>query len=157
MSNLNINQFAQVAVRGQQDLTIAKSGVISGLVSANNSGAIDAGDFVDLDSANTVVGQPAFVSAAPTDQNFGNMVLDVKTASAVAPNTIQVAARFHGPVIWLVAAGTIAAGAFVEQTTVPANGDVVTLGTSTNKLRGQALDPGTLGNLMRVILIPAQA
>jgi hypothetical protein len=158
MSNLNINQFAQVAVRGQQDLSIARSGVISGMVSAANGATpVDAGDFVDLDPANAIVGQPSFISAAATDVNFGNMVLDVKTASALTPNTIQVAARFHGPVVWLIAAGTIAPGALVEQSTVPANGDVVTFGTSTSKLRGVALDPGSLGNLMRVILVPAAA
>ncbi len=90
MSNLNINQFAQVPVRGQQDLQIARSGIISGAVSANNTTTpINAGDFVDLDPANTLVGQPQFISAAYTDVNFGNMIFDPKAGEVFTPNTIQ--------------------------------------------------------------------
>ena len=70
----------------------------------------------------------------------------------LTPGVIQVATGFRGPVVWLVAGGTINPGTFVEQansTTL----DVVAYGTSSSKLRGIALDPGTSGNLMRVILM----
>lgn len=152
MSTLNINQFGQVAIRGQQDLGIAGSGILSGMVSAANGATpIAAGDAVLLDPAVTVVGQPQFISAGVGDVAFGYMIYDPKTASALTPNTIQVAMRFRGPVLWLVAAGTIAPGALVEQ--AAANGDVQTL--AAGKLRGIALDPGTLGQLLRVVLVPA--
>lgn len=150
MSTLNINQFGQVAIRGQQDLGIASSGILSGMVSAaNTTTPIAAGDAVKLDPAVTVVGQPQFVSAASTDVAFGYMIYDPKSASVLTPGQIQVAMRVRGPVLWLVAAGTIAPGALVEQAT--SSGDVQTL--ASGHLRGIALDPGTVGNLLRVVLI----
>ena len=153
MSTLNINSFGQVAVRGQQDLSIARSGILSGMVSAaNTTTAINAGDAVDLDSAVTVVGQPQFVTALYTDVAFGYMILDPKGAAILTPGQIQVACRFTGPVLWLVAGGTINPGTFVEQAN-SASVDVVAYGTSSSKLRGIALDPGTINNLMRVILV----
>lgn len=151
MSTLNINQFAQVAVLGQLDQQISRSGVIQGMVSAaNTTTPIAAGDAVDLDPANTVVGAPQFITALDTDSSFGYMIYDVKSADVLTPGFIQVACNFVGPVMWLLAGGTIAAGAAVEQTAVA--GTVNTYGTTTSKLRGWALDPGTTGQLMRVIL-----
>lgn len=150
-TNININQFAQTTVRGALDQQIARSGVIQGMVSAaNTTTPITAGDAVDLDPAVTVVGQPQFITALNTDSSFGYMIGDPKASSVLTPGTIQVAMNFVGPVMWLIAAGTIAPGAAVEQ--AASGGDVVTYGTATSKLRGWALDPGTLGNLMRVIL-----
>ena len=152
MSTLNINAFSQTAVLGQQDLSILRSGVLSGMVSAANGATpIVAGDSVALDPANTVVGQPQFISAALTDISFGVMIMDPKSASVVTPGQIQVACRFTGPVIWLLAAGTINPGQLVESTA--AAGTVNVYGTSSSKLRGIALDPGTVGQLMRVILV----
>lgn len=152
MSNLNINLFEQVAVRGQQDLAIAHSGILSGMVSAASGATpILAGDAVKLDPAVTVVGQPQFLKAVAADASavaIGYAIMDPKSSSVLTPGQIQVALRFHGPVLWLTAAATIAPGAQVEQ--VNAGGDVQTLAAGT--LRGIALDPGTVGNLMRVIL-----
>ncbi len=152
MSQLNINQFAQVPVRGQLDLQIARQGVIQGAVSANQGTPLNSGDFVDLDPAQTAIGQPQFISALYTDVNFGNMIFDPKAAEVSTPNSVQVAARQIGPVIWLVAGGTINPGQFVEQAN-SSTYDVVVYGTASSKLRGQALDPGSVGNLMRVILV----
>ena len=105
-----------------------------------------------LDSAVTVVGQPQFVTAAYTDVAFGYMILDPKGAAILTPGQIQVACRFTGPVIWLVAGATINPGTFVEQAN-SSSVDVVAYATSSSKLRGIALDPGTVNNLMRVILV----
>jgi hypothetical protein len=155
-SPLNINQFAQTAIRGQLDQQIAKTGVIQGQVSATNGAtAINAGDAVDLDSTVTVVGAPQFITALTSDSCFGYSAYDVKADAVLTPLFIQVAAFYTGPVMWLIAGGTINPGQFVEQSTV-AGSDVVVYGTSTNKVRGVALDPGTTGNLMRVILAGAQ-
>jgi hypothetical protein len=155
MSTLNINQFAQVAVRGQADQQIARSGILQGLVSAaNTTTPISPGDAVDLDPAITVVGAPQFITALDSDSSFGYMVFDPKSSSVLTPGVIQVAMNYTGPVLWLTAAGTIAPGAFVEQ--AAAGGDVVLFGTATSKVRGIALDPGSAGQLMRVILVGAQ-
>ena len=155
MSNLNINQFAQVAIRGQLDLQISASGVLQGPVSAaNTTTAITAGTAVDLDPAVTVVGAPQFITALYSDSAFGYMAYDVKTSSALTPTYIQVATGYRGPVMWLSAGGTINPGQFVEQAN-SASVDVVVYGTSSSKIRGIALDPGATGNLMRVILLQA--
>lgn len=155
MSNLNINQFAQSTVRGALDQQIAARGTIQGMVSAaNTTTPIKAGDAVDLDPAVTVVGAPQFITALYTDSAFGYCAFDVKSDSTLTPNFIQVASGYRGPAMWLVAGGTINPGQFVEQAN-SVSYDVVVYGTSSSKLRGVALDPGTIGNLMRVILLPA--
>lgn len=153
MSTLNINQFEQVPVRGQQDLKIAPSGVLSGLVSANQVGPLEAGDAVMLDSAITVAGTPQFIAAGVGDVAHGYMIFDPKASTVVAPNAMQVAMRFAGPILWLTAAATVRPGFFVEQ--AAAGGDVQEL--ASGKLRGLALDYATVGQLLRVILVQAEA
>ena len=92
MSTININQFSQVAIRGELDQQISHSGVIQGLVSAaNTTTAITPGDAVDLDSAVTVAGTPQFITAVNTDSNFGYMIFDPKSSSVLTPGVIQVA------------------------------------------------------------------
>lgn len=155
MSTLNINQFAQVPVRGQLDQQIARSGVVQGMVSAaNTTTPIEPGDAVDLDPAITVVGAPQFITALYTDVSFGYMIYDPKSSSVLTPGVIQVAMRWVGPTIWLIAGGTIQPGALVEQAN-SSTYDVVTFGTSSSKVRGVALDPGSIGQLMRVVLAGA--
>ena len=155
MSNIQINQFAQVAVLGQLDLGISNSGIIEGIVSANNGAtAINAGDAVKLDSAVTVVGAPQFLTAAYTDGEaqgvIGYAAFTVKDSAVLTPDVISVGLFYRGPVMWLLAGGTINPGQAVEQTAVA--GTVNVYATSTSKLRGIALDPGVTGQLMRVIL-----
>ena len=152
MTLININQFAQTTVRGALDQQIAKSGVVQGQVSAaNTTTPIEAGDFVDLDPAVTVVGAPQFTTALDTDKAFGVMVFDPKASTVLTPGVIQVAMLRNGPVVWLTASNTIAPGALVEQ--AASGGDVALYGTATSILRGLALDPGSAGNLMRVVLL----
>ncbi len=151
---LNINQFEQAAVLGQLDQQISRSGVVQGIVSAaQTTTPLTAGMAVNLDPANTIVGIPQFTKALLTDVSFGFMIYDPKAASVLTPNAVQVAMRWTGPTMWLLAGGTIAPGALVESTS--ADGTVVTFGTSSSKIRGLALDPGTTGALLRVILIGA--
>lgn len=150
MSTINVNQFAQVPVRGETDLQIAKSGIITGIISPNQATPLKAGDAVMLDPAITAPGTPAFIGAGVGDVALGYMILDPKAGTASAPESIQVALRLSGPVIWLVANGTIPPGSLVEQ--APAN-DVQVL--AAGKLRGLALDYAVAGQLLRVILAPA--
>lgn len=151
MSNLNINQFAQTPVRGETDLSIARSGVLSGAVSAAQATPLEAGDAVILDPAITVAGLPQFKAAATSDVAFGYMILDPKAATVAEPNVMQVACRVTGPVIWLLAAATIPPGSLVEQTAGPNDVQVLAAG----KLRGIALDYATVGQLTRVLLTSA--
>lgn len=154
MSTLNINQFAQVPVRGQTDLQIAKSGIISGQVSANQGlTPLEAGDAVMLDSAITVAGLPQFISAGVGDVAHGYFIFDPKASTVLTPADIQVAMRWVGPVVWLLAAGTIPPGSFVEQTAGPNDVQVLAAG----KLRGLALDYATIGQLTRIMLVGAEA
>lgn len=147
MANLNINQFSQVPVRGQTDLQISKSGVISAQISANQATALNPGDWVKLDSANTSP-VPQLVASAVGDTGLGCLIYDVKRSSFSAGDYVEVAGLF-GTVIWLVAGGTIAPGAAVED-----NGSDQVVTKSANAQKGIALDPGTTGNLLRVMLTP---
>lgn len=154
MSTLNINQFAQLPVRGEQDLSIARSGVLSGVVSAAQATPLKAGDAVIIDPAITTVGGvPQFIAAANADVAFGYVLLDPKLATIPAPVALQVLCRSTGPVVWLVAAATIPPGSPVEQVLV--GGDVQVL--AAGKLRGIALDYATVGQLVRILLTPALA
>lgn len=150
-TNVNINQFQQQPVRGELDLQIAKSGVIQGVISANQATALKAGDFVKLDSAITTGSLPQFIAAAASDSSMFAIAFDPKKASVVAGDIVQVT-FFGGPVMWVVANGTIQMGAAVES--IGGSGtNVQTLASA--KQRGIALDPGTANNLMRIILTNA--
>lgn len=154
MSTLNINQFEQLPVRGQQDLKIALSGVLSGIVSAAQATPLTAGDPVKLDSTVTMKGVPQFLFAGNSDVAHGYMILDPKAATVPTPNAMQVAMRFDGPVIWLLAAATVRPGFFVEQAT---GGGYDVQELAAGKLRGLALDYGTVGQLIRVSLVQDEA
>ena len=149
MSTQNINQFAQQAVRGQLDLQLVKQGIISGRVSENESGDILTGDDLIIDTAITVPGIPQFKKALYTEIADGFMIQDPKASTVVAGDVIQVAFRFYGPIMWLVAGATVTPGAFVEQVDSSTT-DVQVL--ASGKLRGKALDYATVGQLTRVIL-----
>ena len=146
MSNININQFAQTPVRGQLDLQIAKSGVLSGEISVNEAGSIEAGDPVKLDPAATGA-VPQFLAAGPTDDAIGYLVYDVKRTTLVARDAAQVS-YFGGPVMFMEAETALNPGVQVEQN---ANGKVQVL--NTGKLRGLTLDPVAIGGLFRVIIL----
>ncbi len=147
MSNLNVNQFAQVAVRGQTDLQISKNGVLTGQISANQATALNPGDFVELDAAATGP-VPQFIAAPVADTGVGALIFDVKRSSFSAGDYVEVA-FLGGPVIWLIAGATIAPGAAVED-----NGSGRVITKSAQAQKGIALDNGTTGNLLRVILTP---
>lgn len=140
----NINQFSQAPVRGQLDLQITKSGVITGILSANQATELKAGDFVKLDGAITAGFVPQFVEAADNADALGVITRTVKAAKFSAGDAVEVA-YFGGPVIWLVAGATIAPGQQLE-----ASGDFM-IPLNTGKLRGLALDPAVDSALFRMI------
>lgn len=147
--NININQFAQVPIRGQLDLQITKSGVISGVISANQMSSLKAGDAVKLDATVTVGNLPQFVAAAVGDVAIGYLASSVKQDTFVALDACEVVG-LYGPVMWLSADVTILAGAVVDQ---KANGNMEPHGTTPGSTaRAIALDPGVAGQLSRFIL-----
>jgi hypothetical protein len=146
MTDLNLNQFSQVPVKGQLDLQISKSGVISGVVDASQATALVAGQPVKLYASNTGA-EVKFVAAAETDVAIGHVVLNVKKASPEAGDAIEVAGNF-GPVMWLEAGETITPGERVEND----DADDTIQAVSGGKCRGIAIDYATSGNLTRVIL-----
>lgn len=143
---ININQFEQTPVRGQMDLQIARSGVLSGEISADESGAPKAGDPVKLDPNNTGA-IPKFLLATAAQDAIGYIAYDVKQATLVAGDACQVA-FFGGPVMYMTGETALDPGVQVEQN---ANGNVQAL--SAGKLRGLTLDPFTIGGLGRVIIL----
>jgi hypothetical protein len=145
--DLNLNQFAQVPILGQLDLQISKSGVISGTVDASQATALVAGQPVKLYGSNTS-SAPTFVAAGDTDVAIGHVVFDKKKASPEAGDVISVAGNF-GPVMFLEAGETITPGVRVQNQDTDNTVMLVTDG----KVRGIALDYGTVGTLIRVILL----
>lgn len=149
MANLNANQFQQVPIRGEQDLSISKgNGILSVIVSPNQATALKAGDFVIIDATVTTKGNfPFVIDSAQSDVGLVMTVVhDVKKDSYDAGDVMQVSIPFGGPVIFMTAGATIAPGAKVEDAN---DSTVVTL--SGNKLRGFALDPGVAASLLRVL------
>jgi hypothetical protein len=144
---ININSYEQAPVKGQLDLSIPSQGVLlSGRVSASQATALVAGQAVKLDTASGRI--PSFLAAAKGDAAIGFVTRDVKKSSPVAGDVIQVAC--HSCVMWMYAAGTIAAQATVENTD-DGNDSVQT--KSAQVARGIALDPATVGQLFRVLIL----
>lgn len=149
MVTMNPNQFEQGLVPGDLDLNIAMTGIISGMVSANQATALAAGSPVKLDAAVTKGRLPQFVAAAVTDKAIGYVKRTLQKSSFVAGDIIEVTMD-PKPVMWLVAGGTIAMGAAVE--TSGSDPTQVITAAGTNQVRGIALDPGTSGQMIRVVL-----
>lgn len=143
--SININQFAQTPIKGTLDLQISARGVISGLVSDNETDPVTAGAKVKLDTANTGP-IPTFVLADESEEGFGLVIFNTQHATVSAPKAIEVA-YFGGPVIYLEGAGTVAPGAAVQ---FDADGNVEALDSDAQV--GIALDPVAAGVVSRIII-----
>lgn len=142
----NPNQFVQTPEKGQIDLTINPS-VFSVQVDAAQGTALVPGQLVKL--ATTAGGVPKVIaSAAVTDDHFGVIVFNRKTASFPATARMEVAA--WGSVVYMEASAAITRGANVAYA---AAGLKVATAVSTNAIVGRALDTSTGdGSLIRVYL-----
>ncbi len=147
MSTININQFAQTPVQGDPDLQIASSFTITGILSANQASALNAGTPVKLDSAITSGQLPQFVAAAQGDRAFGFIKRTVKQSVFATGDKVEVMSLF-GPVMWLTASGSIACGALLESDSTGAFVET----KSSGALRGIAIDPAADGQLLRVLI-----
>jgi hypothetical protein len=145
MTTLNLNQREQVAIKGQLDLQISRSGILSGVIDASQTDDVVAGQSAKLYASNTGA-EVKFVAAAATDVAIGLFVRDIQKSSMSAGDAVQVAGSF-GPVMWLEAAETVTPGERVE---VSSTGTVQAV--SAGKCRGIVIDYATVGNLTRVIL-----
>ncbi len=149
----NSNLFRQTPVRGQRDLGIVSgSGCIAMQISANESGTLYAGYRVKLDPAITApMPFPQVIAAADNEAAFATISYTAKQSTFVAGAIIE-ALTSVGPIVYQVAAATIAPGAKVEM----ASGFVQT--KAAGSTYGIALDPGGLNGFVRVAtLMPLQA
>lgn len=146
MTQLNTNQFSQVPVKGQLDLQISRSGVISGQISENQEDPLEAGAPVMLDPDNTS-DIPKFLAALKTEVAIGFLSFSVKQSTFSAGDACEVAGDF-GPVMYLEAGDTIEPGMRVEQD--DADGRIVPF--TSQKVRGIALDSAVDGGIFRVII-----
>lgn len=151
MSNtLLTNQFQQGVVAGDLDLNIMAGGAFAGVLSANQDTpavTVQAGTPAKIDTSITAGFVPNFLQAAVSDVAIGYFKRTAKKALFAIGDVVEVAIT-AGPVMWLLAEGTITPGAKVESATDLLG--VVTL--ASGKARGIALDYGTSGQLIRVIL-----
>jgi hypothetical protein len=102
MSNLQINQFQQVPVRGQVEMEPLQTGTLSCQVSNNQATSLKAGDPVTLDTTITVgPGKPPQIIAAATAVTIGYVIHSAKQDSFAALEMVEIA-YFGGPIIWLL-------------------------------------------------------
>ncbi len=151
-TTLYTNQFAQNVTIGDFDLDIMRSGRIAGILSPNQSSAVQAGFPAKIDTtiayaAGSVIN---FLQAALTDLAFGFFAPTVQnlTFASGVPTPVQVAG-FYGPVMWMLANATITPGATVYN---DSTGAFVNVTGGSNKARGIALDYAVTGQALRVMI-----
>lgn len=149
---VNQNQFELKPLKGALDLAINSTRVISGVVSANQATALLPGQRVKLDTTAQVF-TPSFVAAGDNEAAIGVVVYNSRNASSLtAGRPVEVAGAF-GPVMWMEAGSTFAAGDTVYQT-----GVTVDSTSGSHKKAGIALDGASaIGDLCRVIIIEPQS
>jgi len=151
-TQLYTNQFGQSVQIGNLDLDIMRSGRIAGILSPNQASAVVAGNPAAIDTtiAYTAGSVINFILATANVLAFGFFTPTVQnfTFASGVPTPVQVAGLF-GPVMWLLADGTITPGATVYNLN-DAN-HVNATGTS-SKARGIALDYAVTGQALRVMI-----
>jgi len=150
MSNLQINQFQQVPVRGQVEMEPFLTGVLSVQVSPNQATALKAGDLVTLDTTITVgPGKPPQIIAGGTAVDIGIVIHNDKSDSFNSLDMCEIA-YFGGPIIWLLnTAVAIAPMAAVEDNQ---SSLIQAFSSGSNKKIGIALDYFPASTLGRIIL-----
>ena len=143
---VNVNQFAQAAIKGQLAKDISKSGIVAGIV----DGAAYPGQVVKLGTGAYNKPVPVFTPASTSEEGFGVIIYNVRMSTLAANDQVEIA-FCGGPVIWMESAAAITAGVTVEY----ANATNITVQTySSGKKIGIALDGASAaGQLVRVILI----
>ncbi len=149
---LYTNQFGQSVQIGNLDLDIMRSGRIAGILSPNQASAVVAGMPAKIDTAIAYTAGSVinFLFAAQTELAFGFFTPTVQnfTFASGVPTPVQVAGLF-GPVMWMLANGTITPGAVVYN---DSTGAFVNVTMGSNKVRGIALDYAITGQALRVMI-----
>lgn len=153
--NVNPNQFGMTRIKGDLDLSIMRSGVITCIVSANQATALGVGQRVKIDTASggstAGVPMPQVIAAGINDVAIGTIKRSVNLSTFSAGQACEVV--YSGaPILVEEAGGVIVAGANVEA--LVSTTKVVTSGTSTAKVKGWALDASAAsGDLIRVVQV----
>lgn len=148
---LYTNQFSQQVAIGDLDLNIMQSGTLVGILSPNQSSpgvTVSAGMPAKFDTTITSGSVPNFLQAAQTDLAIGMFYRTTMQAVYGLLDIVHVA-LFGGPVMWLLANGTITPGATVYN---DSTGAFVNTTGGGNKARGIALDYAVNNQVLRVLL-----
>lgn len=140
------DQFDQQPAVGDVDLSIMKSGVLTGVLASSVTGSKIAGTRVKLDASNTKPGTVAFVVAADNEAAYGVIKRTAQKTSFVAGDLIEVAYQ-GGPAMFLAAGATIAPGVVVGM----ASGFLVA-SDGTHTAMGTLLDYATDSTMVRVVI-----
>jgi hypothetical protein len=146
----NPNQFEQKPCKGALDLAISNSRVISGLVYTGQT--LYPGQRVKLaTTAQNFI--PLFTAAGDNEAAIGVVIGNSRNASNMTAGQPIEVAMSAGPVMWMEAGSTFAAGATVYQTNL-----TVDATNSTHVKVGIALDgAAAVGDLCRIIIVEPQA
>lgn len=144
----NINSFAQSPFLGMLDLKVGPANVTAGQIDTTQATALFGGSAVNV--VNNGNGIPTLIgSATDTDNVWGFIVYDIKSASYLVGNRCEIAQA--GSCIWLYATTAIARGAQVVLD-VTSQG-AVQAATGSDTIVGYAFDQATAyGQLIRIIL-----
>ncbi len=152
---LYTNQFGQSVAIGNLDLDIMRTGRIAGILSPNQAAAVVAGSPAKIDTtiAYTAGSVINFLAAVANDLAFGFFTPTVQdftfpagTGGVATP--VQVAG-LYGPVMWLLADGTVTPGATVYNSNDATHVNVT---NTSSKARGIALDYAVTGQALRVMI-----
>lgn len=108
------DQFNQTPARGDLDLAITNSRVLTGVL--NGVSSLKAGDRVKLDSTVTTPGVVGFVAAADNEAAFGIIKRNAKQATFAPGDHLEVTFA-GGNAIYEVGATTLTPGTFVGMST----------------------------------------
>lgn len=148
-----LNQFNQAPIQGMLDLAF-NAQTVSGQLDSTSAGGLVAGQAVKM--VDNSGGVPKFVEcAADTDDVYGFINYDIKSATFAAGDNVEVSAMRNN-VMYMTASAAIARNAKVM--VVVASSKVATA-TSGKTIVGRALDKAAAdGDLIRVTIdLPGSA
>lgn len=137
------DQFAQTPARGDLDLAITRSGVLTGVL--NGVANLKAGDRVKLDSTVTTPGVVGLVAAADNEAAFGVIKRNAKQATFAPGDHLEVTFS-GGQAIYEVGATTLTPGTLVGM-----NAGFLVAADGTHLQMGILLDYVTQSAMARVI------
>jgi len=143
------DQFAQSAVKGDLDLAIMHSGVVTGVIySATPTDTFAAGARVKIDAAMVTPGAiPRFVAAADNEAAHGFIKRTPQKALFVVGDVVEVVLAGNPNVMWMVAGATI-----TPALSVGLSSGFVVAADGSHTAAGIALDYATDSTMVRVIV-----